>query len=211
MRRSAPRAAALDGRLHRIDAALLAFGRDLTAALRSTTAPPPLPPGFLASGGARYLSNLAADSTLVVKSIPAVSSDVRFGAATVSQSLTTRVANIQKEFHEISSIWIEDGQTGALRTYPAFPVPSAFAAHRYNIGEPGERDGLTVFLSSEGGINTSAPNLWFDPNAAGNHRQRPVLDGSVPIARGPAAWGSAPGSSSTTTAPTSASTCHRWC
>ncbi|HEY8674203.1 MAG TPA: sensor histidine kinase [Candidatus Dormibacteraeota bacterium] len=182
-------AAALDGRLHRIDAALLAFGRDLTAALRSTTAPPPLPPGFLASGGARYLSNLAADTTLVVKSIPAVSSDIRFGAATVSQSLTTRVANIQKEFHEISSIWIEDGQTGALRTYPAFPVPSAFAAHRYNIGEPGERDGLTVFLSSEGGINTSAPNLWFDPNAAGNTVNGPfwtdpyqlLADGSVGV------------------------------
>jgi signal transduction histidine kinase len=181
-------AAALDGRLHRIDAALIAFGRDLTAGLRSPTAPPPLPPGFLASGGAQYLNDLAADTTLVVKSIPAVSSDVRFAAATVSSSLTTRVAGIQKEFHEIASIWIEDGQTGALRTYPAFDVPIALAAHRYNIGEPGERDGLTVFLSSEGGINTSAPNLWFDPNAVGNTVSGPfwtdpyqLLDGSLGV------------------------------
>jgi signal transduction histidine kinase len=161
-------AAALDSRLHRIDAALVAFGRDLTTGLGSNAAPPPLPAGLVASGGVRYTPSATGDTALVVKDGPALVSDEKFAAATASQSLATRVANIQKEFHEISSIWIEDGQSGALRTYPAFPVPDALDAHRYNIGEPGERDGLTVFLNSEGGINTSAPNLWFDPTGAGS-------------------------------------------
>src|SRR5450759_562368 len=98
-------AAALDGRLHRIDAALLAFGRDLTTALRSTTAPPPLPSDLLASAGVRYTPKFTGDTTLVVKSGPPPTSDVKFAAATVSPTLTAQVANIQKEFREVSSIW----------------------------------------------------------------------------------------------------------
>jgi signal transduction histidine kinase len=166
-------AAALDSRLHRIDAALVAFGRNLTTALRSTTAPPPLPPMSVDTATVRHTNNLTTDTTLVLKTGPLVSSDLKFADATVSTSLTTQVVNIQKEFHEVTSVWVENGQTGGLRTYPAFDVLSALAAHRYNIGEPGERDGLTVFLSSEGGINTSAPELWLDPNAAGNSPNGP--------------------------------------
>jgi signal transduction histidine kinase len=154
----------VDDRMRRIESVLETLGFDVTTALRAAATNQPLPKASGTVAGAQYSAEGSTD-VLVVKAGDTSNSDLKFAAATHSTAVTAQVAQMLKQYHEVSSVWIADDGTGALRSFPSFPVAGALAAHRYNIAIPGERGGQTVFLNAEGGINTLSPNVWVDPVA----------------------------------------------
>jgi signal transduction histidine kinase len=166
------RATALDSRMTAIDTALGGLAAELAKSLHATTPVQPLPTELITQTGMQYASDGTVDS-LVLKAGDSESVDGRFATATASKSVTAQITEIRSSFREVTSVWLADIHTGALRAYPAFNVSGALTDHRYDIAQPGERNGITVFLSSEGGIKTLAPAAWIDPNSPGRNVDGP--------------------------------------
>jgi signal transduction histidine kinase len=177
----AAQAAVLDGRMHRIDSVLETLGFDMTTALKAETGQQALPKASGAADGAQYSSDGVTD-TLILKAPDTEASDLKFAGASLGKTVTAEITQMQKQFqNEITSVWIADDETGALRTFPAFNAASVLTAHRYNIVNPGERDGKTVFLSAEGGITTISPNVWLDPEAPNFNTEGPFWTDPYPL------------------------------
>jgi signal transduction histidine kinase len=180
-------ATTIDGRMRHIDNVLATLGFDMTTALKGTTQTQPLPKPEGVDGGAQYSYETlpgAQTDALIVRAGDTSASDLKFASASHSSAVAGQIAQMRHQFPEIISVWIADGGTGALRSFPTFRVPDALGLQRYNIQAPGDRDGQSVFQNAEGGITSLSPNVWVDPAAPISSPEGPFWTDPYPLLEG---------------------------
>jgi signal transduction histidine kinase len=188
------RAASLDSNMSQIDNSIQdGLGTALTQAIKATPADAVLPSSPTAPAGTpQYINREGSGSTLILP--PGSGSDGRFAAASATSAIRQAVAGIFKLNPAITAVWFLDVKSGAMRAYPMFNAPFAFANRPY---DPLSR--ATVLASSEGGITTaSAPTVWIEPGEPGRSEDGPFWTDPYPLLEdgtsGVSAWYQDPGS-----------------
>jgi signal transduction histidine kinase len=155
------RASSLDSGMAELDAALQdGLGTTMTKALAATPANAPLPAAGLMPMGGTVRTISDGPSTLILPA--AATTDGRFAKASTDTSVVTQVAAMFRRNPAITSVWILDAKTGALRAYPAFTL-----SHPY---DPVAR---ASDLLTSGIAAASAPNVWIQQSAPGRNADGP--------------------------------------